>query len=235
MTEPDKSPDRLRLYGRSGGRPLSPRRADLAETLLPKIAIPETTGKGTQDPSSLFPEPKRAIWLEIGFGGGEHLVGQAAKHPDIGMLAAEPFMEGVGKTLSVIDEDSLANIRLWRGDARVLVDQLTPLSLDRVFILFPDPWPKARHRKRRIVQPRFLNELSRVMKPGAELRFATDVADYADRALADVLRDGRFTWKAERADDWRIPPADHVTTRYQTKRLGDCPPVFYDFVFNPKA
>jgi tRNA (guanine-N7-)-methyltransferase len=109
---------------------------------------------------------------------------------------------------------------------------LSPQSIDRVFILFPDPWPKTRHRKRRLIQPDFVVELARILKPGANLRFATDWADYADRALADILRDGRFDWTAERADDWRKPPADHVTTRYQEKRLGDCAPVFLDFVRN---
>ncbi|HEX5008102.1 MAG TPA: tRNA (guanosine(46)-N7)-methyltransferase TrmB, partial [Hyphomonadaceae bacterium] len=142
----------------------------------------------------------------------------------------EPFLEGVAKLLSEIEREGLANVRVRRGDARDLVEQLPPHSVDRVFILFPDPWPKTRHRKRRLIQPDFVADLARVMKSGAKLRFATDWADYASRALADLLRDARFDWTAERADDWRRPPADHVTTRYQEKRLGDCEPVFLDFV-----
>ena len=132
--------------------------------------------------------------------------------------------------LTAIDEQGLSNIRLRRGDARDLVATFAPACIDRAFILFPDPWPKTRHRKRRLIQPAFVAELARILKPGAPLRFATDWSDYASRALADILADGRFTWTADRADDWRKPPADHVTTRYQEKRLGDCEPVFLDFV-----
>ncbi len=221
---------RHRLYGRSAGKPLSARAAARVEDMLPEIAAPETAA-GMLDPAALFDVAPREVWLEIGFGGGEHLAGQAARHPDIGFIGAEPFLDGVAKMLADIEREVLGNVRLRRGDARLLVDQLTPRSIDRVFILFPDPWPKTRHRKRRLVQPEFLDALSRVLKPGAKLRFATDWADYAERALADVVRDGRFTWTAEAPGDWRDPPADHVTTRYQEKRLGDCAPVFFDFVF----
>ncbi|MGH6997223.1 MAG: tRNA (guanine(46)-N(7))-methyltransferase TrmB, partial [Phenylobacterium sp.] len=103
-------------------------------------------------------------------------------------------------------------------------------SLDRVFILFPDPWPKARHHKRRIVQSDMVAELARVLKPGGRLRFATDVAGYADWALERILASPDFEWPAQKADDWRIAPADHITTRYEEKRLGDCEPVFFDFI-----
>jgi tRNA (guanine-N7-)-methyltransferase len=216
-----------RLYGRAAGKPLSKTQTARVETLLPKLAIPE--GAGLQ-PLSLFEGKAREVWLEIGFGGGEHLAGQAAAHADVGFIGVEPFLEGVAKLLSEIERASLGNVRVRRGDARDLVEQLAPQSIDRVFILFPDPWPKTRHRKRRLIQPAFVGGLARVMKPGAKLRFATDWADYANRALADLLRDEHFVWTARRADDWRKPPADHVTTRYQEKRLGDCAPVFLDFV-----
>lgn len=219
---------RHRLYGRAQGKPLSKRQQMLVDELLPRIAIPGAPSP--LDPRTLFPSA-REIWLEIGFGGGEHLAGQAALHPDIGILGAEPFLDGVAKLLTAIDEQQLTSIRLRRGDARDLVAQLAPASIDRLFILFPDPWPKTRHRKRRLIQPDFLAELARALKPGAKVRFATDWTDYAERALADFLRHGRFRWTAERADDWRKPPADHVTTRYQEKRLGDCAPVFLDVVF----
>jgi tRNA (guanine-N7-)-methyltransferase len=220
-----------RLYGRAAGKPLSHRQQSLVDTLLPAIGIPQTPAAAL-NPASVFASPPAAVWLEIGFGGGEHLAGQAKLHPETGFIGAEPFLDGVAKVLTYIEEQKLANVRLRRGDARLLLEQIAPCSIARVFILFPDPWPKTRHRKRRIIQPAFLDELSRVMIPGARLRFATDWADYASRALADVLRDGRFAWTAEQADDWRKPPADHVTTRYQEKRLGDCEPVFLDFVFN---
>jgi tRNA (guanine-N7-)-methyltransferase len=227
MTEPTHP--KHRLYGRAAGKPLSKRQAGRVETLLPQIAIPDGEA-GALQPVMLFDGPPREVWLEIGFGGGEHLAGQAARRPDVGFLGAEPFLEGVAKLLAEVEDRGLSNVRIRRGDTRDLVEQLAPHSIDRVFILFPDPWPKARHRKRRLVQAEFVAGLARVMKPGARLRFATDWADYANRALSDIVRDGRFEWTAERADDWRKPPADHVTTRYQEKRLGDCEPVFLDFV-----
>lgn len=230
-TDPEHTQrNKPRLYGRSGGRPLSRRQEGLAETLLPRIAIPETP---LLDPRSLFETPRDEIWLEIGFGGGEHLAGQAVKHPQVGLLGAEPFLEGFGRMLSHVADNDLANVRLRRGDARLLVDQLAPTSISRVFILFPDPWPKTRHRKRRIVQTAFLDALARVLVPGTRVRFATDVADYASRALHTFISDRRYQWQANAAADWRDPPADHVTTRYQEKRLGDCAPVFFDFVFTP--
>ena len=219
---------RHRLYGRAAGKPLSKRQQGLVNDLLPRLSV-EDGDHVCIDPRVLFPG-KREVWFEIGFGGGEHLAGQAGRHGDIGFVGAEPFIDGVAKLLTAIDEKGLSNVRLRRGDARDLVAAFADQSIDRVFILFPDPWPKTRHRKRRLIQPEFVAELARIMKPGARLRFATDWADYANRALADVLRDGRFAWNAERADDWRVAPADHVTTRYQEKRLGDCAPVFLEFV-----
>lgn len=227
MSEPIEQ--RHRLYGRAAGKPLSRRQQGLVDDLLPKIGIPEA-GKGELFPATLFSAATRGVWLEIGFGGGEHLAGQAALHRDTGFVGAEPFVDGVAKLLTAIDEQGLSNVRLRRGDARDLVASFDAASIDRAFILFPDPWPKTRHRKRRLVQPDFVAELARVMKPGAPLRFATDWADYANRALAALTQDGHFEWTAQRADDWRKPPADHVTTRYQEKRLGDCEPVFLDFV-----
>jgi tRNA (guanine-N7-)-methyltransferase len=225
MTEHPKH----RLYGRAAGKPLSRTQQARVETLLPRISIPESEA-GKLEPLTLFGGKAREVWLEIGFGGGEHLAGQAAKHAEVGLLGAEPFLEGVAKLLTLVQEGGLSNVRIRRGDARDLIGQLAPRSVDRVFILFPDPWPKTRHRKRRLIQPKFVAELARVMKPGAQLRFATDWADYANRALADFMRDARYEWTAQRANDWRKAPADHVTTRYQEKRLGDCAPVFLDFV-----
>jgi tRNA (guanine-N7-)-methyltransferase len=225
---------RFRLYGRAAGKPLSRRQQDLIDQLLPQLAIPVDSHARTLDPLSLFESKIQKVWLEIGFGGGEHLAGQAGLHPDVGILGVEPYLDGVAKLLTAVEERGLSNVRIHRGDARELAGELTDASLDAVYILFPDPWPKTRHRKRRLVQPAFVAELARLMKPGARLRFATDWGDYADRALGDVLADGRFDWLAERADDWRLPPADHVTTRYQEKRLGDVAPVFLDFVRRPE-
>jgi tRNA (guanine-N7-)-methyltransferase len=175
------------------------------------------------------------VWLEIGFGGGEHLAEQAARRPEVLFLAAEPFLNGVASALRHIDERGLSNVRLRQGDARQLLADLPDASLERVFILFPDPWPKARHHKRRLIQAETVAELARVLRPGGTLRFATDWADYADWTIERLtaqpaFAQPAFAWTAERADDWRTPPADHVTTRYQEKRLGDCAPVFLDFV-----
>jgi len=194
------------------------------ETLLPRIAIPP----GPVDLARLMPAAAE-VWLEIGFGGGEHMAAQAAKRPGVLVLGAEPFLNGVASALRHVDEAGLENVRLLEGDARQLLLDLPDASLTRVFILFPDPWPKTRHHKRRLIQDDVLGELARTLKPGGGLRFATDWADYADWTLEKLLRSTDFRWTAERADDWRIPPADHITTRYEQKRLGDCAPVFLDF------
>ncbi|MEO1553781.1 MAG: tRNA (guanosine(46)-N7)-methyltransferase TrmB [Pseudomonadota bacterium] len=174
------------------------------------------------------------IWLEIGFGGGEHVSGQAKAHPEVGLLASEVFSEGVAKLLGQIEDEALDNIRLWPADGRKLVEGLAPNCIDRVFILFPDPWPKTRHQKRRLIQPDFLDDLMRVIKPGGRLRFATDVRSYADEALERFLINPAYVWTANTASDWRDAPIDHVTTRYQTKKLGDIAPVYFDFIVNPK-
>jgi tRNA (guanine-N7-)-methyltransferase len=194
------------------------------ESLLPALALPE----GPIDPAALAPEA-REVWLEIGFGGGEHLAAQAGAHRDVLLLGAEPFLNGVASAVRHVEEAGLANVRIHAGDARELLAALPVASLARVFILFPDPWPKARHHKRRLVNPAFAVDLARAMAPGARLRFATDWADYADHALRVLTAEPRFAWLAQRADDWRTPPADHVTTRYESKRLGDCAPIFLDF------
>ncbi|MET0336392.1 MAG: tRNA (guanosine(46)-N7)-methyltransferase TrmB [Caulobacter sp.] len=215
----------LRSFGRIQARPLKPRQAALFDTLLPSIAVPQ----GAFDPRALAPEAKQ-VWLEIGFGGGEHMAGQAARNPEALVIGAEPFVNGVGSALRHVEERDLKNVRLHHGDVRDIIAGLPDQSLDRVFIMFPDPWQKARHHKRRLIQDDFLAELARVMKPGARLRFATDWANYADWALEKILAGGLFAWPAERAEDWSIAPADHLTTRYEEKKLGDCPPVFLDFV-----
>jgi len=214
----------LRTFGRIRSRAIKPRQTALMTELLPTLTIPE----GPVDPRGLAPAAAE-IWLEIGFGGGEHLAAQAARRPDVLLLGAEPFLNGVASALRHIGAAGLTNVRLRPADARNLLADLPGACLDRVFILFPDPWPKARHHKRRLIQPAFVAELTRVMKPGAVLRFATDWADYADQALAFFNRSADFTWLAEGPDDWRRPPADHVTTRYEEKRMGDCAPIWLDF------
>ena len=218
----------LRTFGRRGGRALSPRQHSLVENLLPKLRVP-VGGAGALDPASLF-DGANEVWLEIGFGGGEHATGQAKANPHVGILASEVFYEGIAKCLGQIEEAGLTNIRIWDDDARDLITALAPASIDRAFILFPDPWPKVRHQKRRLIQPDFLDDLARVMKPQGRVRFATDVRSYADEALERFRFHAAFDWPVSYAAQWRNAPADHIQTRYQMKRLGDIEPVYYDFV-----
>ncbi|QYJ02168.1 tRNA (guanosine(46)-N7)-methyltransferase TrmB [Thalassovita mediterranea] len=203
----------------------------MVDNLLPRLRLPGDAN-ALKQPLGLFDAEVGQLWLEIGFGGGEHVSAQAKANPDVGIMAGEVFVEGIAKCLSDIEDMALKNVRLWDEDARELVDLLPDACLDRVFILFPDPWPKKRHQKRRIIQPDFLTALRRVMKPGARLRFATDVRSYADEALSIFLAAEGFNWLAEKADDWRQPPADHFRTRYETKNLGDIAPVFYEFTLD---
>ena len=218
----------LRTFGRIKSRPIKPRQAALFDTLMPQVALPDPKA-GPIDPLALMPEATEA-WLEIGFGGGEHLAGQAARHPQALMIGCEPFLNGVASLLRHIEEGELKNVRVHADDARAVVDALPDASLDRVMILFPDPWHKARHNKRRLVQDDFTAELARILKPGGRLRFVTDWKDYADWALERFERNPDLDWTAERADDWRTAPADHIVTRYEEKKLGDTAPIFLDFV-----
>jgi tRNA (guanine-N7-)-methyltransferase len=215
----------LRSYGRLKSRTIKPRQAALMDTLLPRLRIPADRF----DPRALMPEASE-VWLEIGFGGGEHLAAQAARRPDVLFIGAEPFQNGVASALRHIEAQGLTNVRLHDGDARELLGRLPDASLERIFVLFPDPWPKARHHKRRLLQADVARELARVLKPAGRLRFASDWADYVDFSLARLVATPGLAWTAEQASDWRTPPADHVTTRYEEKRLGDCAPVFLDFV-----
>lgn len=234
----------LRTYGRTKARVLKPRQAALVETLLPHLALPE---QDALDVAALFgveadrgPSLKPAaappasaggsLVLEIGFGGGEHLVAQAQAHPEARFIGVEPFLNGVASCLRHIEETGVQNVRLHMGDARDVLARLPGASLDLCYILFPDPWPKLRHHKRRLIQPEFLDALARTLKPGGEARFATDWADYASWTLERFGRDARFAWTAECAADWRAPWPDHVTTRYESKRLGDCAPIWLRFV-----
>jgi tRNA (guanine-N7-)-methyltransferase len=229
MTQPQRRDGPLRSYGRTRGRALSPRQEELFASVYPGVALPEEPAPASIDPLAFFPSRPREVWLEVGFGGAEHLLGQAARHSDVGFLGIEPFHEGVAKALTGISEQGLSNVRVLEGDARPFVAGLKAGSVARAFVLFPDPWPKTKHHKRRILSAEFVADLARVVRSGGTLRIATDWADYATAILEVVCASPDWRWTARAANDWRVPPEDHVTTRYQEKRLGDCPPVFLDF------
>jgi tRNA (guanine-N7-)-methyltransferase len=218
MTDRQHSDD-LRSYGRRRARAPSARQKALWEHALPRLAVPSDPQR-LQCLQDLFPGPVRDIWLEIGFGGGEHLVWQARHHPDIGCIGCEPFEDGVVKLLSAIELEGIANIRVCAGDARPLLRLLPAASIGRAFILFPDPWPKKRHHKRRLICPATLDELARIMRPGAELRIATDVGAYARAILGAVLASRTFRWTAMGPQDWRERTSDWPRTRYERKAVA---------------
>jgi tRNA (guanine-N7-)-methyltransferase len=218
MPGPEKQRQAFQFYGRRKGRPLRKGRQSLFDELLPRITIP-LSGAGTVDPATLFVPRKRAVWLEIGFGGGEHLAHQAATHPDIGFLGCEVFESGIASGLSHIAEGNLENVRLHPEDVRVLLAALKPQSLDRVFLLFPDPWPKLRHHKRRIVSPAFLDAIARVMAAGAPFGFASDHHEYAVWTLERLVAHPAFAWTARSRRDW-CRPDGWVETRYEAKALA---------------
>ncbi|MEM6309644.1 MAG: tRNA (guanine(46)-N(7))-methyltransferase TrmB [Pseudomonadota bacterium] len=162
----------------------------------------------------------RPLWLEIGFGGGEHLVHQAAQNPDVAIIGCEPYINGVAMLLGKIRKAGVENLRVYPGDARDLFDVLPDRSVAKAFLLYPDPWPKTRHHRRRFVTPEHLGPLARVMAPGARLRVATDIPDYVRQTLEEVPRHG-FEWLAEGPRDWREPWGDWLSTRYEQKALRE--------------
>jgi tRNA (guanine-N7-)-methyltransferase len=272
--EPQVAPAETRrrrlLYGRRKGPKLSTHQEQLLETLLPKLRLNLQSGA---DPTSYFSASEgnkiSDVWLEIGFGAGEHLLWQAEHYPDVGLIGAEPYISGIAKLLSKLPLSTIGgegqgegvvpssqcsqivsgpphpvgtlplppplplrgrgeNIRIHDGDARDILEALPDACLGRVFILFPDPWPKARHHKRRFVQTNMLDVLARVMKPGAELRFASDDAEYADWTLERVIAHPAYEWMATRVQDWKTRPPDWPETRYEAKALHG-PPVYFSF------
>ncbi len=217
MTDDDTH--ELRSFGRRRGRKASGRQGALKRELLPHVAIDLTSPSPAPggDGGNPNADVARELWLEIGFGGGEHLLWQATQNPHVGFVGCEPFEDGVVKVLTAIDEQKLGNIRLHMGDARDVLRWLAPQSVSRAFILFPDPWPKRKHRKRRLVNPATIALLARVMKPGAQLRIGTDIGDYARTMLEAFRTQQAFAWQAESPEDWRIRPADWPPTRYEQK------------------
>ncbi len=208
-----------RSFGRRKGHKLSPRQEQLVTTMLPRLQ-PDLSRPPPEPLTSLFDTQVEEVWLEIGFGAGEHLLWQARHNPRAGLIGCEPYINGVAKVLAAVEEEGLANIGVYPDDALALLDWLPAAAIDRAFILFPDPWPKRRHRRRRFLRAENIALLARVMRPGAELRFATDIGDYARTALLAFRREGSFRWTARRPADWRARPDDWPQTRYEGKALA---------------
>jgi tRNA (guanine-N7-)-methyltransferase len=214
------------FFGRRKGHPLRPRQAALFDALLPKLTL-DLTRPAPTDLRSLFANAD-SVRLEIGFGGAEHLIAQAAADPRSAFIGSDGYINAIAKALVAIDESNLGNVRLHHGDASALIDWLPDGSLARIDLLYPDPWPKRRHWKRRFIQDESLARLARILRRGGELRFATDIADYAAYVLARVLRSDDFEWTAETASDWREPWPEFNGTRYEAKakREGRTPAYF---------
>jgi len=204
------------FFGRRKGHKLRPRQAELFATLLPRLAL-DLSRPAPDDLRSLFATPVGDVQLEIGFGGGENLIAQAGMRPQTGLIGVEPFVNGMAKALAAIEAGGFRNIRLLFDDAAALLSWLPEASLARIDLIHPDPWPKRRHWKRRFVQDATIAQLARALRPGGEMRFVTDVADYAAWTLQRFLRSGDFEWTAECADDWRKPWPDFAGTRYHAK------------------
>ena len=228
MTEIDNDePGAVRrraLFGRSKGKTLRAYHTRLMAELAPRLEV-DVAAFARGEP--LFDTPKRELWLEIGFGGGEHLVQRAIENPDIGFIGCEPFVNGVAKLIAAIGERDLGNIRVRSDDATGLIEAAAPGTFSRVYLLYPDPWPKRRQNKRRFVSPETVAQFARVLRPGGELRFATDIDDYAGWTLHRLLASPDFAWEAKHADDWRLPWAGWESTRYERKARREGRPSAY--------
>jgi tRNA (guanine-N7-)-methyltransferase len=226
VAEPaEASADRRRkFYGRRKGRKLRTNQQGWMDVLLPRLTVALPEDGGRLDPASLFSRKMDDIWLEIGFGGGEHLAAQAAANPGVGIIGCEVFVNGVASLLGHLDTQSKDgtgsdNVRVYPEDARDLLARLPERSLGRLFLLFPDPWPKARHARRRFVNRENLDLLARLLKPGAEFRVGSDDPIYIGWALAHASNHPAFTWLARSSADWLQRPADWPPSRYEQKAI----------------
>ncbi len=215
---------RRNFHGRRVGKALRPgQKALLAELLdnyrIPGVAPAENRQRQPVDPGAGFGNV-RQIWLEVGFGSGEHLVRQAAENPDIGFVGCEPYVNGVASLLAKLRNSGLENVRIHPGDVREFFDVAADNSIGKVFVLYPDPWPKTRHHRRRFVTAEYLEPLARICMPGAEIRLATDIADLARQAVVEFGRMTEFSWTAGRRSDWTTPWPGWRPTRYEDKAIS---------------
>ena len=211
------------FYGRLKGKTLKDSQKryideDLAALSPGPVSWDENPDRTPLDLDGLF--GGRDVWLEVGFGGGEHMVHQAVANPDVGIIGAEPYINGVAMLLGKIRRAAADNVAVHPGDARDLMDVLPAASISKAFLLYPDPWPKKRHHRRRFVTQEHLEPLARALKPGAEFRVATDIPDYVRQTLEEVPKAG-FEWLAERPGDWRTAWPDWISTRYEQKALRE--------------
>src|ERR1700704_4786111 len=204
------------FFARRKGHKLRLHQADLIENLLPRLAL-DIAAPRPPDLTGLFDPPADEIRLEIGFGGGEHLIAEARAFPDTGFIGCEPYVNGMAKILTQIEAHKTGNIRLFAGDAAELLAWAPARSLARIDLIHPDPWPKRRHWKRRFVQDASIAAMAGALKPGGEFRFVSDIDDYCAWTLAHLMRAPDFVWTAERAADWREPWDDYTMTRYGAK------------------
>ena len=216
----------LRSYGRRKGKPLSARKERLLGELLPRLRL-DLKMPPPARLAGLFEVPVKEVWLEIGFGSGEHLLWQAKQDAEIGFIGCEPFINGLASLLGAVEDRDIKTIRVHDGDAREVLAWLLDGSMSRIFLLFPDPWPKKRQLKRRLLSADTISEFARLLRPGGELRFASDSGDYAAQALLLMRQSGAFAWTAERAADWRQRPADWPETRYERKALVEGRSAYY--------
>lgn len=218
----DKIPkEKNRLYGRKQTRALSDVKQAVINGLLAKLQpdIGAIKIKSRIEVAELFGKPAMPLWFEIGFGSGEHLIGLMKQNPDIYMIGAEPFINGMANFLFALDQEKLPQdrIRVWMDDAIALAERLPDRSLERIYVLNPDPWPKKRHHKRRIINQENLTTFARILKPGSMLVMSTDVSDLADWMVTEASLHPDFQWTARKADDWRLMPQDWIPTRYEGK------------------
>lgn len=225
-TSDDENWQRRALYGRRKGKPLRPGQAARYDDLLPRLKL-DLSVPAPENVLTLFDAPVENLRVEIGFGGGEHLLHEARTNPQIGFIGVEPFINGMAKALAGIEESGLSNIRLYDDDAAQVLDWLPAESVVRLDLLYPDPWPKKRQWKRRFVSDDNLKRIARVLRPGGEFRFASDIDTYVEWTLAHVRRNADFVWTAERADDWRLPWAGWPGTRYEAKAKREGRPPAY--------
>lgn len=208
------------FFGRRKGQQLKARKQRLYDELLPRLAL-DPAAPSVLDIADLFDQPMSAYRLEIGFGGGEHLAAQAEEHKGTGFIGVEPFINGMAKMLGEIENRSLTNIRLYDDDATRILDWLPAECLSRVDLLYPDPWPKKRHWKRRFVNQKNLDRITRVLMPGGEFRFASDIDTYINWTLWHCQKHVGLDWTATSAEDWRKPWHGWLRTRYEAKAIRE--------------